>query len=63
MIWLSDTTKPLWTVWPTWSVPNPVVEATAIAEPEITRQGGSILIELPGVKDQDRGLQLVGQTA
>jgi preprotein translocase subunit SecD len=39
------------------------VDALGVAEPEITRQGGSILIELPGVKDQDRALELVGQTA
>ena len=39
------------------------VDALGVAEPEITRQGNSILVELPGVKDQDRALQLVGQTA
>ena len=39
------------------------VDALGVAEPEITRQGNSILVELPGVKDQDRALSLVGQTA
>ena len=39
------------------------VDALGVAEPEITRQGDSILVELPGVKDQDRALELVGQTA
>ena len=39
------------------------VDALGVAEPEITRQGNSILVELPGVKDQDRALELVGQTA
>ncbi|HMK12801.1 MAG TPA: protein translocase subunit SecD, partial [Acidimicrobiales bacterium] len=39
------------------------VDALGVAEPEITRQGNSILVELPGVKDQDRALEIVGQTA
>ncbi len=39
------------------------VDALGVAEPEITRQGDSILVELPGVKDQDRALEIVGQTA
>src|SRR5215216_1938029 len=39
------------------------VDALGVAEPEITRQGNAIVVNLPGVKDQDRALQLVGQTA
>ena len=39
------------------------IDALGVAEPEITRQGNSILIQIPGVKDKDRALQLVGQTA
>src|SRR3954468_13412814 len=39
------------------------VDALGVAEPEITRQGDAIVVNLPGVKDQDRALQLVGQTA
>ena len=37
MIWLSETTRPCWTVWPTWSVPNPMVEPTAIPVPVTAR--------------------------
>ena len=39
------------------------VDALGVAEPEITRQGNSIIVELPGVKNQQRALQIVGQTA
>jgi preprotein translocase subunit SecD len=39
------------------------VDALGVAEPEITRQGDNILIQIPGVKDKDRALALVGQTA
>ncbi|MFN8037883.1 MAG: protein translocase subunit SecD [Acidimicrobiales bacterium] len=39
------------------------VDAIGVAEPEISRQGNSVLIQIPGVKDTDRALALVGQTA
>lgn len=39
------------------------VDALGVAEPEITRQGNAIVVQLPGVKNRDRALQLVGQTA
>lgn len=39
------------------------IDALGVAEPEITRQGDNILIQIPGVKDKDRALDLVGQTA
>ena len=39
------------------------VDALGVAEPQITRQGSNIVIELPGVKDKNRALQVVGQTA
>jgi len=39
------------------------IDAIGVAEPEITRQGDNILIQIPGVKDKDRALDLVGQTA
>ena len=39
------------------------IDALGVAEPEITRQGSNILIQIPGVKDKDRALDLVGQTA
>ena len=39
------------------------VDALGVAEPNISRQGNSIVVELPGVKDTQRALQVVGQTA
>ncbi len=39
------------------------VDALGVAEPEISRQGETIVVDLPGVKEQQRALQLVGQTA
>lgn len=39
------------------------VDALGVAEPEIIRQGNTVLVELPGVKDQQRALEIVGQTA
>src|SRR5438045_2009700 len=39
------------------------VDALGVAEPEITRQGDSIIVSLPGVKNKDRALEVVGQTA
>ena len=39
------------------------VDAIGVAEPDISRQGNSIVVQLPGVKNKDRALQLVGTTA
>ncbi len=39
------------------------IDGVGVAEPDITRQGNNIIIQLPGVKDTDRVLALVGQTA
>jgi len=39
------------------------VDALGVAEPDISRQGNSIIVQLPGVKNKDRALQIVGQTA
>jgi preprotein translocase subunit SecD len=39
------------------------VDALGVAEPEINRQGTSIIVSLPGVKNKDRALEVVGQTA
>jgi len=39
------------------------IDSLGVAEPEITRQGNNILIQIPGVKDKDRALAQVGQTA
>ncbi|MDQ2648303.1 MAG: protein translocase subunit SecD, partial [Actinomycetota bacterium] len=39
------------------------VDALGVAEPEIVRQGDSVIVQLPGVKNQERALDLVGDTA
>lgn len=39
------------------------VDALGIAEPEISRQGNTIVIDLPGVKERAQAEALVGQTA
>ena len=39
------------------------VDALGVAEPDITIQGGNIVVQLPGVDDQERAIALVGQTA
>jgi preprotein translocase subunit SecD len=39
------------------------IDALGVAEPDITRQGDTVLVQLPGVKDQCRAIELVGQTA
>lgn len=37
------------------------VDSIGVAEPDIRRQGGDIVVELPGVKDGERALALVGR--
>ncbi|MEI9478226.1 MAG: protein translocase subunit SecD, partial [Deltaproteobacteria bacterium] len=40
------------------------IDQFGVAEPEITRQGtDEILIQLPGIKDPDRAVNLIGKTA
>ena len=39
------------------------VDALGVAEPDISTQGQAIIVQLPGVKDQARALEVVGQTA
>ncbi|HEY8543563.1 MAG TPA: protein translocase subunit SecD [Acidimicrobiales bacterium] len=39
------------------------VDGLGVAEPEIVKQGGTILVQLPGVENRDRAIELVGQTA
>lgn len=39
------------------------VDALGVAEPEIARQGSSVVVQLPGVENQQRALELVGDTA
>lgn len=39
------------------------VDALGVAEPEVSRQGNTILVQLPGAKDQKEVLSVVGSTA
>jgi preprotein translocase subunit SecD len=39
------------------------VDAIGVGEPEITVQGQNVVVQLPGIKDQQRALDLVGKTA
>jgi preprotein translocase subunit SecD len=39
------------------------VDALGVAEPDITRQGDAVVVQLPGVRNRDRALELVGETA
>ncbi|HUQ39877.1 MAG TPA: protein translocase subunit SecD [Acidimicrobiales bacterium] len=39
------------------------VDALGVAEPDISRQGDAIVVQLPGVKDPERALRIVGTTA
>ncbi|MGF1598234.1 MAG: protein translocase subunit SecD [Acidimicrobiales bacterium] len=39
------------------------VDSLGVAEPEISLQGETIVVDLPGVQEQQRALDLVGQTA
>jgi preprotein translocase subunit SecD len=39
------------------------VDALGVAEPDISRLGRNIVVQLPGIKTKDRALQIVGQTA
>lgn len=39
------------------------VDALGVAEPDISRQGSNVLIQLPGIDDQERALRLIGTTA
>lgn len=39
------------------------IDGLGVREPEITRQGQTVLVQIPGVDDQARALELVGQTA
>ena len=38
------------------------VDSLGVAEPEIIRQGGTVVVNLPGVKDQQSALDLVGRS-
>ena len=39
------------------------VDGLGVREPEITRQGSTVLVQIPGVDDPERAIELVGQTA
>jgi preprotein translocase subunit SecD len=39
------------------------VDALGVAEPEIARQGETVLVQLPGVTDQDQAIDVIGRTA
>ncbi|HET9771524.1 MAG TPA: protein translocase subunit SecD, partial [Acidimicrobiia bacterium] len=39
------------------------IDSLGVAEPEVSRQGNNIIVDLPGVKDRDKALNIVGQTA
>ncbi len=39
------------------------VDALGVAEPEVTRQGDTIQVQLPGVADQKRAREVIGRTA
>jgi preprotein translocase subunit SecD len=39
------------------------VDAFGVGEPDISRQGSNVLIQLPGIKDQQKALNLIGKTA
>jgi preprotein translocase subunit SecD len=39
------------------------VDAAGVAEPDITRQGTNVLVQLPGVQEADRIQELIGRTA
>src|SRR5215471_129628 len=45
------------------SIINQRVNNFGVAEPDISRQGNDLVVELPGVKDRAQALRLVGQTA
>src|SRR6202165_5839356 len=47
----------------TLNIINNRVNTFGVAEPNISRQGNDIIVELPGVKDRAKALRLVGRTA
>src|ERR1700722_10580837 len=42
---------------------NKRVDALGVAQPNISRQGDTVDIELPGIKDPQKALAVIGQTA
>ena len=39
------------------------VDALGVAEPDISRQGSNVLVQLPGVEERQKALRLIGTTA
>lgn len=39
------------------------VDSLGVAEPEILRQGNAIVVNLPGITDRERALEIIGRTA
>src|SRR5687768_17580362 len=39
------------------------VDSLGVGEPDITRQGKTVIVQLPGVKDRKKAQEVVGQTA
>lgn len=39
------------------------IDGLGVAEPDVTRQGGRVVVQLPGISDQRRAIDIVGQTA
>ncbi|MGI8937189.1 MAG: protein translocase subunit SecD [Iamia sp.] len=39
------------------------IDGLGVAEPEVTRQGDNVVVELPGVEDREQAQEIVGQTA
>jgi preprotein translocase subunit SecD len=39
------------------------VDSLGVAEPEVSQQGNNVIVNLPGVKDREKALNIVGQTA
>ena len=39
------------------------IDGLGVAEPEVTRQGDDVVVELPGVEDREKAQEIVGQTA
>lgn len=39
------------------------IDGLGVGEPDVTRQGGRVVVQLPGISDQQRAIDVVGQTA
>ncbi|MBW3663946.1 MAG: protein translocase subunit SecD [Actinobacteria bacterium] len=39
------------------------VDSLGVAEPEISRQGNDVLVQLPGLQDEERAREVIGRTA